>query len=374
MNFKINATRPTGQAPLSTFDSIIGSGSGSSRAPLADATNADFMLGDPFGDADYGDADYGAPHHSHHHKAHHTGSHSGHHGKASPLSTWKVLLGDPGAPAATASHQQSGLQNMWSKFRGQSTGAQIAEGIGAAALLGGGTAAVVNALKKRKARHAHVQNNLDDAHQHQTIANQIEARQVMGYIAPHDHFQFYSLMGAHLNSAPLSPTEYYPADMLKHNLDRQNSDTPFEVETVIGTASGPGPTWTVTSVGVAPPAFRYYVSVVLIVGVNFLSGTPGIIYTMTVAMPLINGGSLNISSGSPFSFTLNYPFYSEFMIFPWTIVTNKPLLTLGQYDSVNTISFSITGLPSQATFNMIIPGSMHTWSIAMRNRFIHHSS
>lgn len=333
------------QAPLRQLNQLVASKD--SRAPYADLTNARHLMGDiedgdfedgdaDYGDADYGDADYGDADY---------GDADG-----SPLATFDALIGDmeeTGAPR---------------RRMGRRTRAGLAIGGGAAGgvLLG---KALQRAILKRRMRTKRVGSMLHRSGRKNSIDNSVNARREMGKLPRNHQFRFFQVNGANLNSAQISPTESFVSDMLKHNFDRQQSDTPFEVEIVAGTFAGV--TWTVTSVGLATP--RYYVGVFVTIGINALAANPGTIWNMTGIMPTING---NLVITIPFSFTLKPGYYSKFLIYPWQIVTNKPLLALGQYSNVNPITFSITGLPSTSTVNMTIPGSQHVWTIAMRNRLL----
>lgn len=318
------------------------------RAAHADITNAPELFGDAedgdfeedgdaedgdaYGDADYGDADYGdselgGP-------------------VVTGLSTYSTLFGEA---------ETGGPIHL-------SRGAKIA-GLGAAAL--GAGLLVRKGLKKRKSRrNASLSSALRRNQNKQTITTEMYARSNMGKIPRNARMPFFSLEGATLNAAPISPREYFVADTLKYNMDRQATNTPYEVDIIQGTFAGI--TWTLSAVGTATP--KFYVAVVIVIGINALAGNPGTIYTMTGSMPTIDVPLL--ISSNPFSFTLKAGYYSKFMIYPWKIVTNKPLVMLGSYDNANPIIFNITGLPASASVSMIVPGSQHSWAIAMRNRLI----
>lgn len=319
-------------APLKQLNSLVQTRD--SRQPYADVTNAPFLMGDiedgdaDFGDADFGDADFGDPN------------------STAPLATFDSLIGDI---------ETGGLSKNQKRALG------IAAGAGAG-IVGG--VALNKYLKRRQAEKAAVQQRLRGSASKMTIQRQISARGEMGKIAANAKFPFFQVTGANLNSAPISPTESFVAATLKLNFDRQQTDTPFEVEIVQGTFAGV--TWSIASVGIA--ANRYYTAVFLVIGINALAGNPGLIFTVTGILPTING-TLTIST-QPLSFTILPGFYSKICIFPWQIVMNKPLLAIGQYSVANPISFAITGLPSTASVSMTIPGSQHTWTIGMRNRMI----
>jgi hypothetical protein len=176
---------------------------------------------------------------------------------------------------------------------------------------------------------------------------------------------FYQISGATLNAYPLAPTEVFAADTLKYNFDRQSTDTPFEVEIVQGVFAGV--TWTLTAVGVV--ATRFYTAVIITIGISVLTAAPGTIFSVAGTFPTFNGGSLVIAA-NPFSFTIRKGYDCRFIIFPWQLVTNKPLLALGAYNTVTNIVVTVTGLPSNAAVSMIVPGSQHVWTIGMRNRLL----
>lgn len=313
------------------------------RADKADVSNAGYLMGDVFedgdveglyGDASYGDSSYGDV-------------------STAALNTYDSLIGDT---------EELGALKFpaWKKI-------PLGVKIGGAAV---GTAATAYAIRqliaKRKANRARVQNALNSSARNNTIANQVEARRMMGKISKSSQMPFYQVIGATLNSFPLSPTETFPADILKFNFDRQSTDTPFEVEIVNGTFAGV--TWTVQANGVA--ASRYYTGVFVTVGINSLNANPGTIFNLVGTLPTINGGSLVISA-NPFSFTLRSSvYYAKILLFPWQLVTNKPILALGSYAIGTPITLNLTGLPSTASVSMVVPGSQHPWTIAMRNRLL----
>lgn len=336
---------------LARLDSLVSTKD--SRAPMADVSNAPHLMGDPYEGGDVyegGDPDdsYGDPDDSLYGDVSTAG-----------LDTYNTLIGDveeQGAPF---------LGIRIPKFKNWSKGAKIGTGVAAAGALGFGTVKLIQALKRRKQRRAAVAANLAQNSKQATIANQVRARRLMGAIPRTSAMPFYQITGATLNSYPLSPTEAFAADTLKYNFDRQSTDTPFEVEIVNGTFAGV--TWTLTANGVV--ATRFYTCVFIVIGISVLTANPGTIFNVVGTMPTFNGGSLVIST-NPFSFTLRQGYYAKFLIFPWQLVTNKPLLALGSYDNANPIVFNITGLPSNAAVSMVVPGSQHPWTIAMRNRLI----
>jgi hypothetical protein len=197
-----------------------------------------------------------------------------------------------------------------------------------------------------------------------TIQNQVEARQMMGKISKTSVMPFFQITGATLNQYPLAPTEHFPANTLKYNLDRQSTDTPFEVEITNGVFAVA--TWTCTASGVV--ADRYYTSVVLIVGINAFNANPGTIFNVAGTFPTFQG-TLTVAA-NPWSFTFLPGYYSRLIIFPWQLVVNKPLLALGKYNAATPIVVTVTGLTASAAVNLVVPGSLHPWSSAMRNALI----
>lgn len=306
--------------PLRKLNSLVNSNN--PRAPFANMTNAKSLMGDisdddddGHGDPDYGDPDYGDPSVS-------SGS----------LALYNTLIGDPIFGKKKMKPRPSG--NKFSQM--------------------------INSKAKQKAR-------LNKEFQHQENRNsvnaQIEARRMMGKVSRNHQYRFFDVSGSTLNSAQISPTEHFVVDMLKNNLDRQQSDTPFEVDVIAGTFAGV--TWTLLANGLATP--RFYVTTFITVGVNALSGTPGMIWNVTGTLPTIQG---NLSITIPFSLSLGPKWYSRLQIFPWILVTNKPLLVLGQYSNAAPMTYLITGLPSTATVTLVIPGSQHVWTIGERNRLL----
>lgn len=335
--------------PFRSFGDLVMTSN--ARADKADLTNAKELFGDPFedgdivdfgdiedGDADsfYGDADvYGDP-------------------DSSILASYDMLVGDADEMGDT---RRRGFHLP--------KGVKIA---GAAALGLGGTLlagrALNRAIAKNRMKKLNTAQTLRRAQQQQTIQTQLTRRRNMGKLPRTAGVPFFTIMGATLNAAPIAVTEAFAADTLKYNLDRQATDTPFDVEVVQGTYSGS--TWTVQSVGVA--GTRYYICVVINIGINTLAGNPGTIFNVTGTMPTF-AGPLTIST-YPFSLTLLSGFDAKMMIFPWQLVTNKPLPVLGTYSNTNAITFAINGIPSNAAVSMVIPGSLHPWTIGTRNRLV----
>jgi hypothetical protein len=277
------------------------------------------------------------------------------------LDTFQTLIGD------TDDYEQGALRlphiNI-PKFRNWSTGAKIGAGVVGAGAAAFGVEELVKALKRRHQRRLAVRATQNSNAANATIANQVRARRLLGKIPKETPMPFYQMAGASLNSYPLAPTEFFIADTLKYNLNRQSTDTPFEVEIQPGVFAGV--TWTLTATGV--PGIRYYTCVIITIGINVFTGNPGTIFNITGTFPTING-SLVVST-NPFSFTIREKFYARFIIFPWQLVTNKPLLALGAYNNAAPITVAITGLPSAAQTNIIVPGSQHIWAIGMRNQLL----
>lgn len=167
-----------------------------------------------------------------------------------------------------------------------------------------------------------------------------------------------------MNQAPIDPLSQFPADMFKIMLDRQNSDTPFYQETAIGTLVGPN--FVCTAVGALSP--RFFTGLMLQFGSNILNASPGTVITVTAVIPTISG-PLTIAA-NPFVLTYEKGYDVRFLFFPWQLVSNKAMNLLGQYDNANPIVVTVSGLPSTSAVNLIVPGSLHPWTVSMRNAFI----
>jgi hypothetical protein len=304
------------------------------RAEQANITNAKHLMGDAsddddFGDAedengdvDYGDVDYGDP---------------------SPLGVYEVLMGDV---------RSSRNKKIAASIGGLAGGAALGIGLN-------------KILKRRAANKAATNSKMRRVGSRLTISGQNRARTSMGKIRRDAQIPFFEVTGATLNASPIATSETFVCDMLKSVFDRQQMDTPFEIEIVPGTYSGS--TWTVTASGTT--AARYYAIAIITIGINQLSANPGSIFSITGTMPVNNGGSLVIAS-NPFSFTLGNAFLARFSIMPWQIVTNKPMFAMGSYSASNPISFSITGIPANANVNLTIPGSQTVWTRTFRSRLL----
>jgi len=341
--------------------------SNDARMPQADITDAPELFGDPFGDvedgdlygdsdygdADYGDADYGDADYGDADYGDLYGD-TDQYGDVindSSLGAFKTISGDPemGGP-------------RWKRMRRPLA---IAGGVAAGAL---GTALAVRAAKravaKRRARKAAVQAKIRAQRNKQTINTQRAARENAGKIVKTKKMPFFQVIGAKMNSSPIDPMEGFPADMFKYNLDRQASDTPFYQESALGTFAGS--TWTATATGVV--SARYYTALILQIGINYLNAAPGTIFTCTATIPTING-TLTVSS-QPWIFTIEKQYDVRFMFFPWQLVSNRPLPVLGSYNNANPIVVAVTGLPSASAVSLVVPGSLHPWTVSMRNALI----
>lgn len=306
------------------------------RADKADITNAPELFGDPSdddfedGDVDdlYGDADdledgdlYGDI-------------------NDETLAVYNTISGDPGKhPKRARTLKRAGL------------------------IAGSGTAAFLVAKKlaaiRRKKKLA--RNQMMRQSSRLTLRNQALARSYSGKIKRNAFMPFFQVTGAKMNSSPINPLEKFVADMFKYNLDRQASDTPFYQETALGIFLAG--TWTCTATGVATN--RYYTALILQAGINMLNAAPGTIFNVTATLPTINGPL--VVAGTPWVFTIGGKFYVNFLFFPWQLVSNKALPILGLYNNQNPIVVQVTGLPAASAVSLVVPGSLHPWTVAMRN-------
>lgn len=308
--------------------------------PKADISNAPYLFGDPgsemmpyMGDSAYGDSAYGdvLP----------TGLEAVGDPSSAGLDTYSTLIGAP-IP-------------QWMKYAGIGLA-----GAGAGYLTG----TLIQRAKARAVQAAAVKAALEQAAGRNTVTNSVLARRLMGRIPLNTPFQFYSVEGANLNQYPLAPTEVFPADSLKYNLDRQASDTPFEVEIAPGAPVGA----TVVATANGTVNARYFAGIIVTVGINALAANPGTVMTVTANIPTV-AGPLSISA-NPFAFTIGKDYYAKFIIYPWQLVTNKPLLVLGSYNNANPITVTVAGIPTTSSVTLVVPGSLHQWTIAMRNRLV----
>lgn len=304
-----------------------------SAMPKADVTNAPELFGDP--NMDEGDPDdmtgdpnlYGDPSLN-----------------DATIALYKVISGDPRITPRT----KHILRNV-----GLLTGAGAATALGIKQLQ--------KLYQRRKANKARIAGLVHSHHNHQSMALQSRAQHHPGVIDRWSLTPFFQLTGAKMNASPIVPLSNFPADSLKGYLDRQNSDTPFLQETEIGTfAAG---TWTITATGAATP--RFYFPLILTIGINELTGTPGIPITVNFNMPTIQ---TPLVTAQPFIFTITKGYDVRFLIYPWNLVANKPIPILGQYSNANPITCTITGLPGTGVnCALIVPGSEHPWVIGVRN-------
>lgn len=195
----------------------------------------------------------------------------------------------------------------------------------------------------------------------QTLVNQRMVRENAGQIDRKKKLPFFSVTGAKMNNSPIDPLEGFIADMFKYMLDRQAAETPFQQDTAIGVfALG---TWTATATGVVTN--RLFHALILQLGINQLNAAPGTVFNVTATIPTI-AGVLTVAA-QPWLFTIEKSFDVRFMFFPWQLVQNRPLPVLGQYSNAAPIIVNVTGLPAASTVNLIVPGSLHPWTVGMRN-------
>lgn len=323
------------------------------RAAKADVTNAGELFGDPFGDVEDGDMDYG--------------DHEDMYGDAEEGDYEDGdLYGDIndeslGAYSLISGDVEDGDTRAGRFLRKYRAPLAIAGGATAAYF---GARAIKRAIAKKKARKAAVAASLRKSRTKSTIRNQALVRQYSGKLARNKKMPFFQVSGAKMNAAPIDPMEGFVADMFKYNLDRQASDTPFFQETALATFAGG--TWTATATGVATP--RFYTGLVLQVGINYLNAAPGTIFQVTASLPTLSG-VLTIAA-QPWIFTIQKQYDVRFLFFPYQLVANRPFPVLGTYDAVNNITVQVTGLPAASAVSLVVPGSLHPWTVAMRNALI----
>lgn len=331
--------------------------SGDARMPQADITNAAELFGDPFGDiGDIEDGDF------------EDGDLYGDIINDSSLSAFNLISGDiedgdfeDGDLYGDADEMGAPRRNL-RKLRNPA--------IAAASGVAGGLAAraAYKRFMKRKAAKAAQKRaivaKMRAGRTRQTLVQQAEARNAAGKIARNQKMPFFQVTGAKMNSSPIDPLERFVADMFKYNLDRQASDTPFYQESALGIfAAG---TWTCTATGTL--ANRFYTGLILQLGINYLNAAPGTIFTVTATLPTING-TLTVAA-QPWIFTIQKQYDVRFLFFPWQLVSNRPFPVLGQYSNANPIIVQVTGLPAASAVSLVVPGSLHPWTVAMRNALI----
>jgi len=255
---------------------------------------------------------------------------------------------------------RSALQGA-GRFIGKHKKAFIA---GGAALSAGTIALLVRKKMKQAAAKKRVQKALAQQRFNQTIHKAALVQKSVGKMSRNSLMRFFSLKGAKMNSSPIDPLSTFVIDMFKNMLDRQNMDTPFYQETAIGVfAAG---TWTATATGVV--ANRFYTGLILQIGTNILNAAPGTIINFTGTLPTIAGNL--VIAANPFLLTYDKQFDVRFLFYPWQLVSNKALPVLGQYSNATPIIATVTGIPAASAVNLIVPGSIHPWTIAMRNALI----
>lgn len=309
--------------------------------PHADITNAPELFGDTYDDDEMGDAD-------------------DFDGDADEFEGDVDLYGDPQMLAYYAAVSGDASSNRVFAKKAARAAGLVAGG----AALGLTTRRVARAIKKRLAAKKAADRRLRSAATALTLKRQGSLRSNVGKINRRSKLPFFSLLGGKMNSAPIDPLSNFVGDMLKVLLDRQNSDTPFLQETAQGVfALG---TWTCTAVGVVTP--RFYTGLILQIGTNMLNASPGTIFNISATLPTINGPL--VIAVTPFLITYEDRYNVRFMLFPWQLVTNKPLPVLGQYNNANPIVVTVTGLPAQSAVSLVVPGSQHPWTVGIRNGLI----
>lgn len=326
---------------------------GNARAPKADVTNAPELFGDP-SDDEFGDPDmYGEPDDDFG-DAEEAGDPTM---NESTIAMYNLISGDPsfGDPDMYGAPNPRLIKAA--KTLGIVGAAGLATGLTHRALLN----QVQRRIKTLRADRNFIQKKLSFNRLSQTLFNQDLARKFSGKIDRRSKVKFFQVTGAKMNSSPIDPMEGYIADMLKYNLDRQASDTPFYQESASGVfALG---VWTATATGVPTP--RYYTGLIIQLGINQLNAAPGTVFQITATLPTINGTL--VVSATPWVFTIMKQFDVRFILYPWQLVSNKPLPVLGQYSNANPITVVVSGLPSASAVTLVVPGSLHPWTIALRN-------
>jgi len=331
-----SANRSLGK--MYSLEEILATAEG--RPAKADVSNANYLMGDVVDDAGpYGDV------------------------STALLDTWNTLIGDVSdedeAPTYGAPVRKKKTHKPLPKWV-----KPVAIGVGAG---GAGylTAKLIESAKRKAAQKKALGQAMSTAANMNTIERQVEARRMMGKVPRTARMPFYQMTGATLNQYPLDPSSYFAANDMKWMMDKQAIETPFESEIASGVFAGT--TFTVTLNGAVDP--RYYVGVLLTIGISTLTANPGTIFTVAGTFPLANGSSLVVST-TPWSFTLNSGWHARGFFVPWALVTNRPYVQLGRYSNANPIVLTVQGLPSNATVNGIVPGPAHVWTIGVRNALI----
>lgn len=331
--------------------------SGDPRQPMADITNAPELFGDPFGDVDFGDVDdeFGDMEDGDLYGDMEDGDLYGDVINDESLGAFHLISGDPmgmGGPKKV----------NWKKFKNPALFAAGAAGTGLASIMA--IKAAKKAIARKRAKKAAMNAKMAAERQKQTLSQQKSARENAGKIARNKKMPFFQVIGAKMNSSPIDPMEGFVADMFKYNLDRQASDTPFYQESALGVYLAG--VWTCTATGVINT--RYYTALILQLGINYLNAAPGTIFTVTATLPTING-TLTVAA-QPWIFTIMKQYDVRFMFFPWQLVSNRPFPVLGSYNNANPIVVQVFGLPAASAVSLVVPGSLHPWTVAMRNALI----
>jgi len=323
------------------------------RLPQADITNAPALFGDPaYGDVEGADDDFGDPLYGDPLYGDTVGDAATDTGDPDMLSLFSSISGDP----------ESGDVSSWfhANRRKLIKAGAITAGVAASSLL------VRSLFKaaKRRANARRVNTALARGAMNQNIKKTAMIQASVGKIARDSLQPFFSLSGAKMNSSPIDPLSRYVVDMIKYMLDRQNSDTPFLQESAVGAfAAG---TWTATATGVATN--RFYTNLILQIGTNVLNAAPGTVLTVAGTFPTIQGNL--VVAANPWILTYDARFDVRFLFSPWQLVTNKPLPVLGQYANATPIIATVTGIPAASAVTLIVPGSQHPYTVALRNALI----
>lgn len=315
------------------------------RAPKADITNAPFLFGDPnFGDID-GDPDYGDV-------------------NDELVSLYKLTSGDPFGDPDYGDPDYGDLigDTRAGRFLRKAKGPALFAGAGVGGYLAAN--AIAKKIKAARAKKLATRAGLNSMAKRQTISSAKRYQNYGEKINRKGYLPFFQLIGAQLTNTPISPGAKYVADDLKFMLDSQAINTPFQQDFVQGIPAGP--IWTNTIVGPAAP--RNFTHLVLSIGINQLNAAPGTVVSITATIPT-TAGLLTIAA-QPWIVTLSAQFNVRFMIAPWNLVQNKPLPVLGVYDALNPITVTVNGLPAASQTNLTVPGSLHPWTIALRNKLI----
>jgi len=314
-------------------------------ADHANITNQPYLMGDPaYGDFEEGDFDE-------------MGDAPSLYGDPDPLSVFSETSGDIEEEGDLRSVLSGAVRWIKSHKKGLLIGA-------GAALTTAGLAKIIAHKRKEAARKAAIRKSIAQQQFNQTVRKTALVQQSVGKLSRDSLMRFFSLKGAKMNSSPIDPLSTFVTDMFKNMLDRQAMDTPFYQETAIGAFAGG--TWTATAVGVV--ASRFYTSLILQIGTNILNASPGTVINVTGTFPTIQGNL--VVAANPFLLTYEKSYDVRFLFFPWQLISNKPLPVLGQYSNASPIIATVTGIPSASAVNLIVPGSIHPYTVAMRNALI----